>query len=1060
MQAKNISSVFLSSTARDLSAYREKVAEVINRLDGFKCVRMEEFGARESRADEFCRTKIKQCDIAVFIVGLCHGSSPDQTEDSYTAREYQEAVSAGVSRLVFLSEEDFFYSGYYRESDEQWQRQQAFRKRLGQEIIRDTFATPEELASKVSTALGNWAMQQTKPSPVISASLAGSGALAVGNHAVAASDHSIAVGGHVGGNVQVIHASDDAKVYLGTPDPTAELDEKLARYYRHLAIECRRLPLEVIDSKFLDGQEVRLPDIYVPLHALRRTIKQEQPQTSQEEEKRLPVLDAFAKERRAVLLGEPGSGKTVLVNYLAGCLAEAVAGGKLDDDIPDTIKHLLPIRLILREVAAAYFPHSVKAQDGLLWQAVRDDLSKRLGNSQIDEVFNRLQTRIRQTGALFFLDGLDEVPESGGRRKALLESVRQLADNWKNCRFLVTARPYAYAQAVNRLTGFPVLELVPFDEGQRNAFIAGWYRAMQSYIGMSAANADYKAQSLQTAAQRPELVELASRPLLLTLMATLHTSRGTLPKDRAKLYDDSVELLLGSWQRKRLEGGPDGQEAMMQVLDSDLGSIRKLMEQLAYQVHERQRSEGGKNVADITEGEVLTAFRPLLDDEKSPFKSKALLDYLDTQAGLLIARAERGPYAFPHRSFQEYLAASHLCRRSGFPKRFRELAEQDALWWREVFLLGVGAAGEGNLADMINALVPRDADKVALPSDSHWRLSVLAGLALGEQNVKDKLSQDEALQAVYERVQAWLVRFMSEGRLQAAERAEAGTVLGQLGDPRFDPALWHLPAEPLLGFRPITAGVFTMGSDKSKDDMARESESPPHSLELPGFFMARWPVTVAQFAAFVQFSSYAPQSRSLQGNPNHPVVYVNWQGAIAYCQWLNERLKAIAPQRLTQLKSGEADQNDAGFWQGLAEGTLHVTLPSEAEWEVAARGTDGRRYPWGNEPNPQKANYGDTGINETSAVGCFPAGISPFGVEDLSGNVWEWTRSLWGDYPYPKPGEQRQQREDLKAEGRRVLRGGAFIFNHEDVRCASRINLDPDYRYNSSGFRVVVSPFL
>jgi len=1052
MESKKISAVFLSSTARDLSAYREKVAEVINRLDGFKCVRMEDFGARDAQADEFCRTKIKQCDIAVFIVGLCHGSSPDQTEDSYTAREYQEAVSAGVSRLVFLSEEDFFYSGYYRESDEQWQRQQAFRKRLGQEIIRDTFATPEELASKVSTALGNWAMQQTKPSPVISASLAGSGALAVGNHAVAASDHSIAVGGHVGGNVQVIHASDDAKVYLGTPDPTAELDEKLARYYRHLAIECRRLPLEVIDSKFLDGQEVRLPDIYVPLHALRRGSGPEEPQVRQEEEKRLSVLDALAKERLAVLLGEPGSGKTVLVNYLAGCLAEAAAGGKLDDDIPDTIKPLLPIRLILREVAAAYFPHSVKAADTLLWQALRDELSKRLGVSLIDEVFNRLQTRIQQTGALFFLDGLDEVPESGGRRKALLESVRQLVDNCKNCRFLVTARPYAYAQPSNRLPGFPVLELVSFDEDQRNAFIAGWYRAMQSYIGMSQSNADYKAQSLQTAAQRPELVELASRPLLLTLMATLHTSRGTLPKDRAKLYDDSVELLLGSWQRRRLERGQEGQivaeEAMMQVLDSDLGSIRKLMEQLAFTVHERQRTEGGKNVANITEGEVLAAFRPLLDDEKSPFKSKALLDYLDTQAGLLIARAERGPYAFPHRSFQEYLAASHLCRRSGFPKRFRELAEQDALWWREVFLLGVGAAGEGNLADMINALVPRDADKVALPSDSHWRLSVLAGLALGEQNVKDKLSQDEALQAVYERVQAWLVRFMSEGRLQAVERAEAGTVLGQLGDPRFDPALWHLPAEPLLGFRPITAGVFTMGSDKSKDDMARESESPPHSLELPGFFMARWPVTVAQFAAFVQFSSYAPQSRSLQGNPNHPVVYVNWQGAIAYCQWLNERLKAIAPQRLTQLKSGEPDQNEAVFWQGLAEGTLHVTLPSEAEWEYAARGSDGCRYPWGNEPNPQKANYDDTGINETSAVGCFPAGVSPFGIEDLSGNVWEWTRSVYEGYPYPEQGTKRQQREDLKAEGRRVL------------RCAARNGYDPGSRNGDLGFRVVVSPFL
>ena len=887
----------------------------------------------------------------------------------------------------------------------------------------------------------------------------GGGALAQGDHAKAASNHSV-VANNVYGPVTINHIEQS---WVGKEN--AELDEKLARYYRHLAIECRRLPLEVIDSKFLDGQEVRLPDIYVPLHALRRTLKQDQPKTSQEEEKRLPVLDALTtKERRAVLLGEPGSGKTVLVNYLAGCLAESAAGGKLDDDIPDTIKPLLPIRLILREVAAAYFPPSVKASDSLLWQAVRDDLSKRLGISQIDDVFDRLQTRIRQTGALFFLDGLDEVPESGGRRKALLESVRQLVDNSKNCRFLVTARPYAYAQPVNRLTGFPVLELVPFDEDQRNAFIVGWYRAMQSYIGMSAANADYKAQSLQTAAQRPELVELASRPLLLTLMATLHTSRGTLPKDRAKLYDDSVELLLGSWQRRRLERGPEGQivaeEAIMQVLDSDLSSIRKLMELLAYTVHERQRSEGGNTVADITEGEVLTAFRPLLDDERSPFKSKALLDYLDTQAGLLIARAERGPYAFPHRSFQEYLAASHLCRRSGFPKRFRELAEQDTLWWREVFLLGVGAAGEGNLADMINSLVPRDADKIAKPSDSHWRMAVLAGLALVEQNVKDKLAQDEALQAVYERVQGWLVRFISEGHLQAVERAEAGTLLGKLGDPRFDPEHWHLPAEPLLGFRPIPAGVFMMGSDKAKDDMARDSESPPHLVKLKKFFMARWPVTVEQFVSFVQASNHSPQDRSLQGIANHPAVFVFWRDAIAYCQWLNERLMAIAPQRLMQLKSGEPDQIEVGFWQGLAEGTLHVTLPSEAEWEYAARGSDGHRYPWGNEPDPQKANYGNNGINETSAVGCFPAGVSPFGIEDLSGNVWEWTRSVRGDYPYPKPGKERQHRENLDAEGPRVLRGGAFGYSQDFVRCAFRYDAGSDSRVNLFGFRIVVSPCL
>ena len=109
-----------------------------------------------------------------------------------------------------------------------------------------------------------------------------------------------------------------------------------------------------------------------------------------------------------------------------------------------------------------------------------------------------------------------------------------------------------------------------------------------------------------------------------------------------------------------------------------------------------------------------------------------------------------------------------------------------------------------------------------------------------------------------------------------------------------------------------------------------------------------------------------------------------------------------------------------------------------------------------------RANYDETGINTTSAVGCFPGGASPYGVEEMAGNVWEWTRSLWGNYPYPTDKQGRARRENLKAPetAPRVRRGGAFWLSHRDVRCACRLRDLPDIRLRPVGFRVVVLPCL
>ncbi len=301
------------------------------------------------------------------------------------------------------------------------------------------------------------------------------------------------------------------------------------------------------------------------------------------------------------------------------------------------------------------------------------------------------------------------------------------------------------------------------------------------------------------------------------------------------------------------------------------------------------------------------------------------------------------------------------------------------------------------------------------------------------------------------RVQQRLVTLLRSSALPPVQRAAAGSTLGSLGDPRFRAEAWSLPAEPLLGWVEIPAGPFRMGSDPGQDAEAYENEQPQHEVVLPAYYLARYPVTVAQWRAFVQASGHTPRDAdSLQGLANHPVMWVSWHDALAYCDWLTARLREWSgtPEPLAYLLRHEG-------WA--------VTLPSEAEWEKAARGADGRRYPWGEAPDPNRANYNDTQIGGTSPVGCFPGGASPYGLEDMSGNVWEWTRSIWGPsydkmtfaYPYRSDDgrEQLQAADDMS----RVLRGGAFWLDRQDVRCARRNWSVARFVDLNIGFRVALA---
>ena len=169
---------------------------------------------------------------------------------------------------------------------------------------------------------------------------------------------------------------------------------------------------------------------------------------------------------------------------------------------------------------------------------------------------------------------------------------------------------------------------------------------------------------------------------------------------------------------------------------------------------------------------------------------------------------------------------------------------------------------------------------------------------------------------------------------------------------------------------------------------------------------------------------------------------MTWHDARAYCEWLTERWR----------KEGKITAEE------------EVRLPTEAEWEKAARGTDGRIYPWGNKWEEIRCNTAGSGISGTCVVGMYSNGASPFGCLDMAGNVREWTSSLWGkfwsktDYKYPY--DPADGRENLKAgdDVLRVLRGGSWDSYWLNAQCSYRSRYNPDFRDVSIGFRVLVSP--
>lgn len=505
---------------------------------------------------------------------------------------------------------------------------------------------------------------------------------------------------------------------------------------------------------------------------------------------------------------------------------------------------------------------------------------------------------------------------------------------------------------------------------ERAAFGAGQVAAIEA--------AREKEELLHAVRSSAGVRQLAANPLLLTILALMKRQGVELPERRVELYDRYVAVLLKHWNLARGLAGRPAREL-------DLIETMRILAPVALWM---QRTAPGAGL--VREPDLRREVQALFEKrghEDPEVRAHQFLADVQEHAGLLIDRGGK-QYGFLHLTFQEYLGGVALAQlgQLGVGSIIEEIAAhvgEDP--WREVSRLTIAylAVIQGR-EDAAEAVLGALLSGSPGPPGEAAILCGLAVLDAGRGGVPLPVRQ-RVIDALLETMQA-------HGRVPAPRRAEAGRVLAWLGDPRE-----HVTKLDAMEFCYVPAGPFVMGSGDDYE-IAGDEEKPQSICEVPyDCWIARFPVTTAQWREFAMASEDPIDSRSRRGDANAPVGYVNWFQAQAFCEWLTQRWrgKLLAGWQVC-LPSGPE-------WEKAARGGLEI--PSEpvrapphklvAHVPVATRGNDtpNGHKPWGPEQSFEDADYSHSQEARPSAVGCFPLGARPYGSEEMYVEVWEWTRT-------------------------------------------------------------------
>jgi formylglycine-generating enzyme required for sulfatase activity len=774
-------------------------------------------------------------------------------------------------------------------------------------------------------------------------------------------------------------------------------------YLKWLEEETRQIRIKGLTARRAEPYFFGIEEIYIPLKTLESREDARKGGVKAAEQRRILIQRAL-KKRNVVLIGEPGSGKSTFLRRVAFELCRTLRETRRAEAEPflagDDRRFPLFIRIAdlartlradesdMPVYAPGWIPHFLGKQ------------SEAYGWGLAKEFFQR---KLQEGNCLVMVDGLDEAP---GKliRERIARIFEQATRTFSRCDFLVSTRPQSYS-GDSVLAGFHPLRIDDLGPEEIGFFCDHFARA----LALTDTESEQFKDALQAALdKRREIREMARNPVMLTALAVLQHNDQRVPEYRVELYGSILGWLAAARQDK--EGRPNA-EACLQTMRKLALRMQDAPEGRLVQWNKRLAAEFLMKEL----GGTADAVEEMLEQE--------------TQDSGIIASAG-SDLKFWHLSFQEYLAAREIV---GFDDQqiVEKVIASGKLYqpeWREVMrLLGglLKLLGAPKIDWLVKAILAPLGGRPKLAEQA--RCAGLLGAMMRDlegMGYKPETSE-------YERTIKAVERIFDAGKAETIDfqtRLEAAEALGLAGDPRLDKDnRVKIPAE---------ASTFWMGAQKTAkkgknyDPEAYGDEKPVHAVTLRPYWIGKYPVTVQEFSEFIQDGGYEQRKHWRDGgfgnfkepfkwdrqarNSNCPVTGVSWYEAAAYCAWKGCR------------------------------------LPTEAEWERAARGQAGGKYPWGNEPplDESRANYGIK-VGRVTPVGLYPKGNTSDGLCDMLGNVLEWCSDWYGPYE-KRPQENPRGAKDGKYK---VLRGGSWNDYPEFVRVSNRDRYEPTNRDDNFGFR-------